>query len=155
MHPLTRRNIELRPFDTFGQLFDHFFAPSAGDRMFVSSGTDDTRREPTWRPTVDISETDSAYIIRADLPETRKEDVTLNFAEGVLSLRGQRKRATEHKDEKFHRIERVSGTFERRFLLPEDADNAAITAAFENGVLTVTAPRKAPQPPPQRTIPIN
>lgn len=98
---------------------------------------------PDWSPGVDISEDDKEYLVKADLPEMKKEDVKVTVENGVLSISGERKSETEEKKKKFHRIERSYGTFLRTFSLPEDADSTKISAEFKDGVLEVHLP-KAP-----------
>ena len=92
---------------------------------------------PDWSPGVDISEDNQEYLIKADLPEMKKEDVKVTVENGVLSISGERKSEKEAKKKKFHRIERSFGTFLRTFTLPEDADANKIAAEFKDGVLKV------------------
>ena len=96
---------------------------------------------PDWSPQVDISEDDNEYLIKADLPEMKKEDVKVTFENGILSISGERKSEKEEKEKKFHRIERSYGTFLRTFTLPEDADSTKIAAEFKDGVLKVHLPK--------------
>jgi HSP20 family protein len=90
-----------------------------------------------WAPAADISETDKEYVIKAELPEVRKEDVQVTVHEGVITIAGERKQEKEKKDEKMHRVERFYGSFYRSFDLPEDADDKNIRAESKDGVLTV------------------
>ena len=103
---------------------------------------------PNWSPLVDISEDEKEYLIKADLPEMKKEEVKVTVEEGVLSLTGERKSEKEEKNKKFHRIERSYGTFLRTFTLPENADATKIAAEFKEGVLKVHLP-KSPAAKPQ------
>jgi HSP20 family protein len=96
---------------------------------------------PDWSPQVDISEDDKEYLIKADLPEMKKEDVKVTVENGVLSVSGERKSEKEEKEKKFHRVERSYGTFLRTFTLPEDADSTKIAAEFKDGVLKVHLPK--------------
>jgi len=103
------------------------------------------RREPgkdvltaaEWMPAVDVSETDKEYIIKAELPEVNKEDVKVSVRDGVLTLQGERKKETEEKGKRYHRIERSYGKFVRNFTLPDDADEGGIDAEYKKGVLTL------------------
>jgi HSP20 family protein len=88
-------------------------------------------------PSVDISEDDSNYIVTAELPGTKREDVTIELEEDVLTIRGEKRSEREEKKEKRRFVERSYGTFSRSFTLPANADPERITASFENGVLTV------------------
>src|SRR6266446_4746579 len=93
-----------------------------------------------WSPEVDISEDDHGYLLKADLPEMKKDDVRVTVEDGILSVSGERKCQKEDEKKKFHRIERSFGTFRRNFTLPEDADSTKVTAEFRDGVLNVHLP---------------
>jgi HSP20 family protein len=94
-----------------------------------------------WAPACDIKETETEYVVTADLPDVKKEEVKVNFHEGVLAIEGERKLEKEEKGETFHRIERGYGKFVRRFLLPTEVEMNRITAEFKNGVLNVHVPK--------------
>lgn len=94
-----------------------------------------------WAPTVDISETDTEYLLKAQLPAVKKEDVRVTFDDGMLTISGERKQEKEEKGEKFHRIESLHGTFARSFSLPDAIDPAAIRADSKDGVITVHVPK--------------
>ncbi len=100
-----------------------------------------------WRPAADISETDEAYLIKADLPEVKKEDVELTVQNGVITLSGERRQESKQDSEKAHRVEKFYGKFTRSFTLPENVDAQKIEATQANGVLTVHLPKtEQPQP---------
>ena len=99
-------------------------------RPFGNGGT----ALPEWSPQVDISEDEKEYLVKADLPEMKKEDVKVTIEDNVLSISGERKAEKEEKNKKFHRVERSYGTFLRTFTLPEDADAKKIAADFKDGV---------------------
>ena len=101
-----------------------------------------------WQPAVDISEDENEYLVTADLPEVKKEEVQVGVENGVLTIAGERKSEIDEKDEKkkFHRIERHFGRYVRTFRLPEDVDDQKIQAKFENGVLRVHLPKGADTP---------
>src|SRR5688500_8546847 len=94
-----------------------------------------------WSPQVDITEDDKEYLVKADLPEMKKEEIKVNVEDGVLSVSGERKAEKEEKNKKFYRIERSFGSFMRSFTLPEDADGAKVSAEFKDGVLKVHLPK--------------
>jgi len=103
-----------------------------------------------WMPAVDIKEAEKEYVVTADLPDVKKEEVKVSFNEGVLTLEGERKLEKEEKTERFHRIERGYGKFVRRFALPNEVDADHVTAEFKDGLLTVRVPKSANAKP--RTI---
>lgn len=100
-----------------------------------------------WSPKVDIIETANEYIIKAELPEVNKEDVKISVENGELCISGERKQEKEEKGKKFHRIERVYGSFMRSFTLPSNADEANIKASFKDGMLNLTLPKSAQAKP--------
>ena len=89
-----------------------------------------------WSPSVDITEDEKEYTITTDLPQIAKDDVKVVVENGSLIIKGERKRETEHKDKKIHRIERSYGSFYRSFSLPEDADGNGVSASFKDGRAT-------------------
>lgn len=96
-----------------------------------------------WAPAVDIRETDKEYLIKADLPEVKKEDVKVEFQDGFLTVEGERKHEKEDKGTTFHKIEREYGKFVRRFALPTEVDAAKVQAEFKDGVLSIHLPKSA------------
>jgi HSP20 family protein len=100
-----------------------------------------------WTPSADISETDTAYLIKAEIPGVNKEDVKVTIQDGMLTIQGERKMEKEEKDKKFHRIERSYGSFMRSFRVPDDADESAVKAEFKDGVLNVTLTKSAKAKP--------
>ena len=100
-----------------------------------------------WTPAVDIYETnDREYVIKADLPEMKREDIHLTFEHNVLTVSGER--TLEH-TEGLHRGERFHGRFSRSFTLPNTVDGNGITAAYKDGVLTVRVPQREEAKPKQ------
>ncbi len=100
-----------------------------------------------WTPLVDITEDDKEYLIKAELPEVKKEDVKVTVENGTLTITGERKFEKEEKDKKYHRIERAYGSFMRSFLLPEGAAGEKVSADFKDGVLKVHLPKSAEAKP--------
>ena len=94
-----------------------------------------------WMPTVDISETEGEYLIKAELPEVRKEDVKVTVENGVLTLQGERRQEKEEKGKRFHRVERSYGSFVRSFTLPESVDESSVKAEYKDGVLNLHLPK--------------
>jgi HSP20 family protein len=96
-----------------------------------------------WEPPVDIQENEKEFILKADLPDVKKEDVKVEFDDGVLTVEGDRKQEKEEKGKRFHKIERSYGRFVRRFALPTDVDGVHAKAEFKDGVLHVHLPKTA------------
>ena len=95
-----------------------------------------------WSPLVDISEDEKEYVVKAELPEMKKEDVKLTVQDdNVLSISGERKYEKEEKGKKYHRVERAYGSFMRSFTLPEDADGTRVAAEYKDGMLKVHVPK--------------
>jgi HSP20 family protein len=100
-----------------------------------------------WSPAIDVQETDKEYLLKADLPEVKKEDVKVCVQDGVLSVEGERRQEKEEKDKKFHRVERSFGRFVRRITVPTDVDQKNLRAEFKDGVLNVHLPKSASATP--------
>ncbi|MBI3478991.1 MAG: Hsp20/alpha crystallin family protein [Nitrosomonadales bacterium] len=96
-----------------------------------------------WSPSVDISETDTEYLIKGEIPGVKKEDVKVTLEGGMLTLQGERKMEKEEKGKKFHRVECSYGSFMRSFRVPEDADESKVKAEFKDGMISVTLPKTA------------
>jgi len=115
------------------------------NRMFARPATRTNGKETMivadWTPTVDISETDGEYQIKAEIPDVKKEDVKVTLEDGVLTIQGERKQEKEEKGKKYHRIERSYGSFVRSFSLPELIDEEKVKAEFKDGVLNLHLPK--------------
>ena len=105
---------------------------------------------------IDWKETPEAHIVKADIPGVKKEEVKVEVEEGnVLKISGERNKEKEEKNDKWHRVERSSGKFMRRFRLPENAKVDQVKASMENGVLTVTVPKEEVKKPEAKAIEIS
>ena len=104
-----------------------------------------------WSPSANISETEKEYLVRAELPGLKKEDVKVTLGDGVLTIEGERKQQKEEKNEKFHRVESFYGNFTRTFSLPDNVKSEAISCESKDGVLTVHIP-KAEQKQPKQIV---
>src|SRR6185295_9089363 len=102
-----------------------------------AEGYEEPLRVPEWTPLVDISEDAKEYLIKAELPEVKKEDLKITMEAGTLTITGDRKCEKEENGKKYHRVERAYGSFGRSFSLPDDASPAKVSAEFKDGVLTV------------------
>ena len=121
------------PFEGFGALAN---VPSSARETTAIANT-----------RIDWKETPEAHIFKADLPGIKKEEVKVEVEDGrVLQISGERSREQEEKNDTWHRVERSSGKFMRRFRLPENAKLDQVKAAMENGVLTVTVPKEVKRP---------
>ena len=145
------RVIKWEPFRDVDDVFDRFFAESMRRWPRVGAATQQPRE---WAPAADVSETDGEYLIKAELPEVRKEDVSITVQDGVLTLAGERKQEKLEEQEKVHRIERFYGSFARRFALPENADEQGIRAESRDGVIVIHIPKQRVVEPQPRQIQI-
>ena len=142
------RVIKWEPLRDVDDVFDRFFADAF--RRFPRQGAED-RPALDWAPLADVSETEGEYLIKAELPEVRKEDVNVTVLDGVLTLSGERKQEKHADGEKLHRVERRYGAFVRRFALPENADEQAIRAESKDGVIVIHVPKhKVVRPEPRQ-----
>jgi HSP20 family protein len=98
---------------------------------------DEAMTEAEWAPLVDITEDSKEYLITAELPEVKKNEVKVTVENGALTIAGERKFEKEEKGKRYHRIERAYGSFVRSFTLPDDADADKVNAEFKDGVLKV------------------
>jgi HSP20 family protein len=97
--------------------------------------------EYEWSPTADISETEKEYLVKADLPGVKREDVHITLENGVITLAGERRQSKEEKSEKSHRVESFYGNFSRSFTVPDDADSKNVRAESKDGVLYLHVPK--------------
>jgi len=100
-----------------------------------------------WVPEMDLVETDDHYLLKADLPGMKQEDVAIEFNDGALTISGERKAEYERKEKGFFRLERSFGKFSRTLTLPEGINPDKINAAFHDGVLEVTIPKPEERKP--------
>ena len=94
-----------------------------------------------WVPSVDVSETEGEYQIKAEIPDVKKENVKVTLEDGVLTIQGERKQEQEEKGKKYHRVERSYGSFARSFTLPDLVDEEKVKAEFKDGVLNLLLPK--------------
>ena len=103
----------------------------------------------SWLPRVDIHEEDQRFVVTADLPGVEGKDIEITAEKGVLTIKGERHSEKQSSKDGYERVERATGTFLRRFTLPESVDAEAIKATHVNGVLEVSIPKR-PQEQPRR-----
>lgn len=138
------------PFASFDETLNRMLPGvfSRWPRLALESGA----AKFEWRPSVDISETEGEYLIRAELPAVKKEDAEVTIDGGILTIQGERKQEYEAKNEKVHRIESFYGSFSRSFGLPENANTDAIRCESANGVLSVHIPKIQSEKPKPKQI---
>ncbi len=148
-----------RPFETLrreiDRLFDDFdpgFWRSPFRSMFGPQPF--WRRELSWTaaPAVDISESDKAYEVAAELPGMDEKNVEVTLSNGNLIIKGEKREEREEKKKDYYLSERQFGAFERRFPVPDDVDTDKIEASFKRGVLTVTLPKRPEAQKPEKKI---
>ena len=116
--------------------------PLGVDRFFDSFFGAPTQeaRDKAWAPAVDVEETDSATLIRADLPGVDPKNIKVSVEDGRLTLEGERNETREHDEGKTHWVERFTGKFRRVIALPTPVDADAIEAKYKDGVLSIACP---------------
>jgi len=126
------------------------------NRLFEDAGrnwkSDEAASTTTWSPAVDIFETESEIVVKAEVPGMERKDITLNLENNVLTLRGERRFLKEAKEENYHRIERSYGGFSRAFSIPATVDEEKIRADYQDGVLKIVLPKKEQLRPKQIKI---
>ena len=123
------------PFSDFDDLMKSY------QRTMARAPANEGVLSTDWTPSVDITENDQEFLIKAELPEVNKDDISIDVHNGVISLSGERKSETH--DEKEHRIERFYGRFSRSFSLPDSVDEDGISADSRDGMLYVHLPKSA------------
>ncbi|HMB72490.1 MAG TPA: Hsp20/alpha crystallin family protein [Gammaproteobacteria bacterium] len=141
--------INWSPFGEFDSLLDRY----ARDLVHSRGTSNDS--PPAWRPAASIVEKKGEYVISADLPAVKREDVSVTVENNVLTIKGERRYEKSAEEETEHRRETYHGVFERRFSLPDDADAEGIAAHSKDGVLTVKIPKVKPTQPEVRSITVD
>jgi HSP20 family protein len=119
-------------------------------------GNEDVTNRGTWSPAVDIYETEQRQVVlKADLAGLKREDIDLTFENQLLTIRGERRRDDDIKDEAYHRVERTHGPFSRSFSLPASVDAGRVSAEYRDGVLTVTLPMREETRPRQIQVDVS
>ena len=156
---LIRRGNAFDPFSLdLWDPFEGFFPFGSGDvRSLVPSLPRTSSETAAFAGArIDWKETPEAHVFKADVPGLRKEEVKVEVEDGnVLQISGERNKEHEEKNDRWHRVERSSGKFLRRFRLPDNAKADQIKASMENGVLTVTVPKEEAKKPQVRAVEIS
>jgi len=111
------------------------------NRLFNNIESSDDSEKVDFIPSVNTREADDAYYIEVDLPGVKKENISIDVKDNILTISGERVVEEKRKDDEFYRVESVYGKFARSFTLPEDVDSDKIEAKAENGVLVVKIPK--------------
>lgn len=111
------------------------------ENLFRSRYFDDEISSNIWAPSIDMYETDDDIVIKAELPGVSKKDINIEIKDGFLTLKGERKKEEDIKEENYHRVERYHGSFQRSFSLPSQVDQDKVKAKFKDGLLEITLPK--------------
>lgn len=146
MNKLTRYPPLANPSqDPMRQLFDRLFEGS-----LLQTGNDESSVVTSqWMPLVDIREEGDRFVLYADIPGVDPQDIEVQMDKGLLTIKGERRAESTVETERYSRVERVHGSFHRRFALPDSADPDGITASGSNGVLRIDIPKR-PESTPRR-----
>jgi len=115
------------------EIFGEFFGPTPSAMAAT---------EAVWSPLVDVHETKDGIQLQVELPGVKQEDIQVSMVGDTLTLKGERKRETEVKEDNYHRIERSYGTFQRSIVLPSVVDPNRVKATYRDGVLEIQLPKK-------------
>ncbi len=151
MNALTRWD----PFKEMNELQNRLSTFFGRTPVRGQNGEQENMTVAEWAPLVDITEDDKEYLIKAELPEVKKDAVKVTVENGVLTITGERKIEKEEKGRKYHRVERAYGNFVRSFTLPDDADANKVNAEFKDGVLKVHVAKSEAAKPKQIEVKVN
>jgi HSP20 family protein len=147
----TSENVIVEKLHTMKQRMELLFSESFKAEQSQEGSTDTALGHGLWEPSMDIWESDSLWLVTADLPGVADEDLHVEIAERRLTIRGNRKTLAVHEAMSPAQIERPAGTFLRTFNLPEAAEEQSIKAEFRRGVLTVAVSKTlGPEATPQK-----
>jgi HSP20 family protein len=145
----------LTPWSSFGQLSN---LREEIDRLFdspLADLTDATNLLSGWTPALDVHEQKDNFIVKAELPGMKKEDITVSLHDGSLSISGERKSETKQADAEVYRAERFLGRFQRTVTLPVQVAADKVKAQYKDGVLTVTLPKTEEAKPKQIDVSVS
>jgi HSP20 family protein len=134
--------VRYEPFG-FANRFHRDFGDFAARFFGESEAATSAKSAVAWLPSVDVREEENRFVVQVDLPGVDSKDIEITAEKGVLTIKGERKSESKKTEAGYERVERVAGTFLRRFTLPETAQADAITAKQTNGVLEVSIPKRA------------
>jgi HSP20 family protein len=132
------RDLAVMEIDRLNRMFSDFYGETFGQ---------------AWVPPVDIFETsEHEVVLKAELPDVKREDISLTFENGVLTIKGERRVDETVGRDNYHRMERHYGAFSRSFTLPNTVDASRISASYKDGVLTVVLPQREEAKPKQIAV---
>jgi HSP20 family protein len=131
----------LAPWMDFKHEMDRLFDRFPMGRLEFGPKWDEFPALGEWAPSLDLSETKEALVVKLEVPGMDPADIQISLQENLLTVKGEKKQEKEEKDERYHRVERAYGAFTRTVRLPVAVDSSKVVAAFKNGLLTVTLPK--------------
>jgi HSP20 family protein len=137
------------PFRSFRPFYGDF------DKWFDEAADANSPANGTWHPAVDVYETEGSYVLKAELPGVSKEDIKIDVNNNALTIKGEKKFEEKTEKDNYMRVERRYGSFTRTFALSDKVDSGNIKAAFKDGVLEVTLPKKEEAKPKEIKVEIN
>lgn len=145
----------LSTWPSFGRLSD---LRDEIDRLFESPLSELTRTSQLlsgWKPALDVYENKDNFVVKAELPGMKKEDIEVSLHDGSLSISGERKTESKHEEGEVYRAERFFGRFQRTVTLPTAVAADKVKAAYNDGVLTITLPKTEEAKPKKIDVSVN
>jgi len=144
--------LDIRLWDPVRELnrFDNLFGIEFGSLLRA-----DSFRNRDLSPNVDIYEKDDKYVIKAEVPGLKKEDIKIDLKDNVLTISGEKKYEDINEQDNYIRVERSYGKFTRRFNVPDNVNPDSVIADYKNGVLNLTLPKKKESLPKQIDVKVN
>ncbi len=134
--------------DEMNRVFDRFFGSNWNEEQGVTEGS-------LWAPIVDLTENKEEITVQAEIPGLKKDEIHINYKDGVLTMEGERRQVRDEKDVNYHRVERSYGKFSRSFRLPVAIQEGKISADYKDGVLTIHLPKSEEAKPKEIEIKVN
>jgi HSP20 family protein len=151
LNKLSRWN-PMRELEAMQNRFEHLLGHSP---LQLRDNGEESLTAAEWSPPVDIVEDEKEYVVKAELPDVKKDDVKVSVENGLLSISGERKFEKEEKNKKYHRVERAYGYFSRCFSLPDAVDADQVKADFKDGMLTIHVPKSERARPKQIEVKVS
>jgi HSP20 family protein len=145
----------LEPWTHFGSIQERMNRVVDETMRALYPHEDEELEKGTWMPAVDIHETEDGYVVKADLPGIKKDDIQIDLKDSTLTLKGEKKFEENVSKDNYVRTERSYGTFVRSFTLPENVDAEKIKASYKDGVLELTLPKREEAKPKQIKVEVN